>query len=167
MRPPARSLPGMTTVPRQDPCRGPDKTLAEDACGSTARPASIKTPPLFPCSCQPDQLGRHLRGNMRLTDQPSKHLSSLPAYMALHASLAWTRGGAAMDGTGLVAIHNKATGHLRGAFNAPCPIMTGDKLVHCILSTSCVPLWQPLLSIKGGSRHTGEGFKSFGTTHAP
>src|SRR4051812_30513751 len=30
------------------------------------------------------------------------------------------------------------------------------------LSTSCVPLWRPLLPIKGGPRRPGEGFGSFG-----
>ena len=91
-------------MPRQDPCRGPGKALAEDTYGAAARPASTKTPLPFPCSCQPDQLGRHLRGDMQLPGQlskhlrggmqifvntlPPRHLSSLPAYMALHASLA-------------------------------------------------------------------------------
>ena len=104
MRPPARSLPGTTAVPRQDPCRGPGRTLAEGTYGATARPMSAKTPPPFPYICQPNQLGRHLRGDARPPGQLSKHLrggmqifvktlppchlSSLPAYTALHASLA-------------------------------------------------------------------------------
>ena len=91
-------------IPRQDSCRGPDETLAEDTYGATARPTSAKTPPPFPYSCQPNQLGRHLRGNMRPPGQlskhlrggmqifvktlPPRHLSCLPAYMAPHASLA-------------------------------------------------------------------------------
>ena len=61
-------------MPRQDPCRAPGKALAEDISGATARPASTKTPPPFACSCQPNQLGRHLCGNMRLPGQLSKHL---------------------------------------------------------------------------------------------
>ena len=85
----------------------PGKRLAEGIGGATARPASTKTPPPFACSCQPNQLGRHLRGNMQLPGQLSKHLrggmqiflkalppchlSCLPAYMALHASLVWVR----------------------------------------------------------------------------
>ena len=86
---------------------GPGKTLAEDIRGAAARPTSAKSPPSFPCSCQPSQLGEHLHGDVRPLDRLSKHLhggmqifvktppphqlSSLPAYMALHALLAWTR----------------------------------------------------------------------------
>ena len=90
--------------------------VAEDTCGAAARPASAKTPPSFPYSCQPNQLSRHLCGDMRPLGQLSKHLrggmqifmktlppcqlSSLPAYMAMHASLAWTRVGARRSGDG-------------------------------------------------------------------
>ena len=42
----------------------PGKTLAKGISGATARPAPTKSPPLFTCSCQPSQLGRHLRGDM-------------------------------------------------------------------------------------------------------
>ena len=65
-RPPTRSLSGTTAMPRQDPCWGPDKTLAESTYEATTRLASAKTPPPFPYSCQINQLGRHLRGNVRL-----------------------------------------------------------------------------------------------------
>ena len=69
--------------------------------------------------------------------------------------------GVATDGTGLVTVPDKARGHLSSAFNALCPVMTGDKLVLCTyLCTSCVPLWRPLLTIKGGLRHTGGRFGS-------
>ena len=73
------------------------------------------------------------------------------------------QGGAATDGTGLVTAPDKASGHLSSAFNALCPVMTGDKLVLCTyLSSFRVPLWRPLLTIKGGPRRTEEGFGSFG-----
>jgi hypothetical protein len=49
--PPARFLPGTTTTPRRDPCRGPGKALAENISGATVRPASAKTPPPSPYSC--------------------------------------------------------------------------------------------------------------------
>ena len=90
--------------------------LAEDTYGATARPASAKTPPPFPCRCLPDQLGRHLRGDMQLPGQiskhlrggtqifvktlPPRHLSCLPAYMAPHASLANARVEARRSGDG-------------------------------------------------------------------
>ena len=103
-------------MPRQYPCRGPDKALAEDISGATAKSASTKTPPPFACSCQPNQLGRHLHGDEQLPGQlskhlrggmqifvkalPPRHLSSLPAYMALHTSLAWARVEARRGGDG-------------------------------------------------------------------
>ena len=98
------------------PCRAPGKTLAEGVSGATTRPAPAKTPPPFACSCQPNQPGRHLRGNMQLPVQlskhlrggmqifvkalPPRHLSCLPAYMAPHASLAWARVEARWSGDG-------------------------------------------------------------------
>ena len=85
----------------------PGKALAKDASGATAKPASDKLPPQFTCSCQPNQLGGHLHGNMQLPGQlierlrggmqifvkapPPRHLSCLAAYMAPHASLAKAR----------------------------------------------------------------------------
>ena len=113
---PGKRLVGTTATPRQDPCRAPEKTLAEDISRATARPASVKTPPPFACSCQPNQLGRHLRGNMQLPGQlnrrlrggmqifvktlPPCHLSCLPAYMVPHASLARARVEARRSGDG-------------------------------------------------------------------
>ena len=38
------------------------------------------------------------------------------------------RDGAATDGADLVPVPDKANGHLSSAFNALCPVMTGDKL---------------------------------------
>ena len=115
-RPPARPLPGMTKLLRQGPCRAPGKTLAENIHRAGAGPVSAKTPPPFPCSCQPNQLGRHLRGNMQLPGQlsrrlrggmqifvkapPPRHLSCLPAYMAPHALLARARVEARRSGDG-------------------------------------------------------------------
>ena len=94
-------------MPQQDPCWGPEKTLAEDISGAAVRPVPAKTPPPFPCSYQPNQPSEHLRGDLRPRNQLNKHLcggmqifvktqpphqlSSLPAYMALHTVLAWTR----------------------------------------------------------------------------
>ena len=115
-RPPARSLPGMTAMSRKDPCRDHGKTLAKDISGATARRAPAKAPPPFPCSCQPSELGAYLCGDVRPLGQLSKHLcgglqifmktlpprqiSSLPAYMAPHASLAWARVEARRSGDG-------------------------------------------------------------------
>ena len=102
-RPPARSLPGTTARHGKTLAGPPGKALTEDASRATARPALAKSPPPFTCSCQPNQLGKHLRGNMQLPGQlsthlrggmqifvktlPPCHLSCLPAYMAPHASL--------------------------------------------------------------------------------
>ena len=94
----------------------PGKALTEDANRATARPAPTKFPPPFACSCQPNQLGGHLHGNMQLPGQliehqrggmqifvkapPPRHLSGLPAYMAPHASLAKARVEARRSGDG-------------------------------------------------------------------
>ena len=104
---PGKVLAGTTACHDKTLAGPPGKALTEDASRATARPAPAKSPPPFACSCQPNQLGRHLRGNMQLPGQlskrlrggmqifvktlPPRHLSFLPAYMALHTSLAWAR----------------------------------------------------------------------------
>ena len=106
-RPLARSLPGTTARHGKTLAGPPGKALTKGASGAIARPAPTKSPPPFACSCQPNQLGRHLRGNMQLPGQlstrlrggmqifvkapPPRHLSCLPSYMAPHASLARAR----------------------------------------------------------------------------
>ena len=103
-RPPARSLPGTTIRPGETLAGPPSKALAKDAGKATAKPTSTKLPPPFACSCQPNQLGGHLRGNMQLPGQLIEHLrggmqifvkapalghlSCLTAYMAPRTSLA-------------------------------------------------------------------------------
>ena len=57
---------GSLSGPRQDPRRGRQQ--------ATARPTSAKTPPPFPCSCQLNQLGEHLHGDVRPLDRLGKHL---------------------------------------------------------------------------------------------
>ena len=107
VRPPARCLTGTPARHVKTLAGPPDKALTEDASRATARPAPTKSPPPFACRCQPNQLGRHLRGNMQLPGQlikhmrggmlifmktpPPCHLSCLPACMAAHASLARAR----------------------------------------------------------------------------
>ena len=115
-RPPARSLPGTTAHHGKTLAGPPGKTLAEDTSRAIARPALVKSPPPLACSCQPNQLGRHLRDKERLSSQlskhlrggmqifvktlPPRHLSCLPAYMAPHASLARERVEARRSGDG-------------------------------------------------------------------
>ena len=99
-----------------DDCDATARPLPRGASRATARPAPAKAPPPFACSCPPNQLGRHLRGNMQLPGQiskhlhggmqifmkalPPRHLSCLPTYMALPASLAWARVEARRGGDG-------------------------------------------------------------------
>ena len=91
----ARPLPG----PQQGPCRGHPRGHDQ------ARTRQVST--VVPMQLPAHQLGRHLRGSMRPLRRLSKHLhggmqifvktlppchlSSLPTYVALHASLARTR----------------------------------------------------------------------------
>ena len=42
----------------------PGKALAKRVSRATVRPAPAKSPPPFACSCRPNQLGRHLRGDI-------------------------------------------------------------------------------------------------------
>ena len=141
-RPPARSLPGTTTRHGETLAGPPGKALAKDAGKATAKPTSTKLPPPFTCSCQPNQLGGHLRGNIQLPGQlikrlrggmqifvkapPPRHLSCLPAYMAPHASLARARVEARRSGDGRDGPRpcpDKARGHLSDALNASCPVI--------------------------------------------
>ena len=116
LTPSARSLPGTTACRSETLAGPPGKALARRASRATARPMPAKSPPSFACSCQPNQLGRHLRGNMQLPGQlskrlrggmqifvealPPRHISCLPAYMAPHASLAGTHVKARRSGDG-------------------------------------------------------------------
>ena len=114
---PTRLLPKASTKPRQDSCRGrsegPGKTLAGNISKTAARPCR---PVVGPAQRPTHQLSRYPRGSTWLLGQLVKHLrggmqifvktlpphqlSSLPAYMALHASLAWTRVGARRSSDG-------------------------------------------------------------------
>ena len=141
-------------APRQDPCRGPSKTLA----GATARPLP-RTPvgppsgarqskplPPFACSCRPNQLGRHLRGGKRIfmeTHHCATSAACLPTWHRWPGRVS-TRKGAATDETGLSPVPDKARTPKQDALNAPCHVMRGITSHHSTLSTSCVPLWQPL-----------------------
>ena len=158
----------------------PGKALAKEAGKATIKPTSTKLPPPFTCSCQPNQLGGHLRGNMQLPGQlierlrggmqifvkapPPRHLSCLPAYMAPHASLAEARVEARRSGNGRDMprhVPDKARGHLSDALNAPCPVIRGITSCHCRpLHLLCATVATPF-PIKGGPRRRGEGFGSF------
>ena len=56
----------------------------------------------------------------------------------------------------------KQEGHVGSALNALVRRRQSIDSSTVDLSTSCVPLWRPLLPIKGGPRRPGEGFSSFG-----
>ena len=107
----------MPTRPQQGSCqrypRGPGKTLAEGTRKTAARPcrpiAARAQRPTHQLSRYPrgstwllSQLVKDLRGGMQIFVKtlPPHQLSSLPAYMALHASLAWTSVGERYSGDG-------------------------------------------------------------------
>ena len=182
-RPPARSLPGTTTRHGETLAGPPGKALVKDVGKATAKPTSAKLPPPFTCSCQPNQLGGHLRGNMRLPGQlsrllrggmqifvktlPPRHLSCLPAYMATHAPLAGRvskQGEAATNGMGLVPVPNKAKGHLSDALIAPCPVIRGITSCHCRpFHLLCATVATPF-SYKRRPEATRRWIRLFGTT---
>ena len=175
-----------TSRPRPQRAEGRSRfPLARPLPVASAGPRQGTYPPTFRCPAtvptwQPArQLGKRLRGSMQLLGQlvknlrggmqifmktlPPPQLSSLPwCCMPRWPGRVSERGGAATDGTGLVAIPNKATGHLRGAFNAPCPVMTGDKLRHCIpFHLLCATVATPF-AYKRRPKAPREGFGSFG-----
>ena len=96
--------PSVGSLPGKPPRHG--KALPEDTRGATIRPMPTKPPPPHACSCQPNQLGRHLRGGMQIfveTHHCATLAACLPTWHRMHR---WPgrvskQGGAVTDGTGL------------------------------------------------------------------
>ena len=143
-RPPASALPGMTAGasarplpgPRQGPCRVHPQ-------------GHHQPPPPHACSCRPNQLGRHLRGGMQIFVKTHHCATSAACLPTWHRRRRWpgrvsTQEGAATNETGFSPVPDKARTPKQDALNAPCHVMRGITSHHCTLSTSCVPLWQPL-----------------------
>ena len=95
-------LVGEAGAPGKALAGAPGKTVAKHPGKATARPAPARFLLPFVRSRQPNQLGRHLRGSMQtfVEAPPPRHLSCLPAYMALHALLAGARVEARRGGDG-------------------------------------------------------------------
>ena len=122
------------------------------------------------------QLGEHLRGNVRLPGQLSKHLrGGMQIFMKiqpphqLNSQPMWhytprqfgrasKLGEAVTTGTSFLAVPDKARRARQQRIK--CVFLWCQEIdsTTAQLSTSCVPLWQPLLTIKGGLRRTREGF---------
>ena len=148
-RPPAKALPGMTAGATARPLPGPWQGPCQGSLHATIRPTPTKPPPPFAYSCRPNQLSRHLRGGMKIfvKTPPPCHLSCLPAYMAPRAPLARAHVNVKGIGDGqdwALPVPDKAGTPKQDALNAPCHVMRGIRWHYCTLSTSCVPLWQPL-----------------------
>ena len=156
-------------IPAKKDYKAHDKSLAGDGsrrqgktlAGATARhlprtlvgpqsgPRKSKPPPPFTRSCRPNQLGRHLRGGERIFVETQYCATSAACLPTWHHGHRWpgrvsTRKGAVTDETGLSPVPDKARTPKQDALNAPCHVMRGINSHHCTLSTSCVPLWQPL-----------------------
>ena len=160
----------MTTpggIPAKEDHKAPGRSLAKDdsrrhgktLVGATARPL-LKTPVGPPSGPRQFQTSTAVR--MRPLTQPVgqapawrqadlrggpplRHLSYLPAYMAPQAPLARARVDAIGDGQDwALPAPDKVGTPKHDALNAPCHVMRGINSYHCALSTSCVPLWQPL-----------------------
>ena len=78
---PDKMLAGGDHGAAERPLPGPGMALARDTYRVAAGPTSAMTPPPSPCSCQPDQLSRHLRGDER----PPRPTQQAPAWW--HAGL--------------------------------------------------------------------------------
>src|SRR3954463_12241320 len=162
----ARPLSG----PRHDPCRRRGKALAEATRGATIGPAPVAPPPPFACSCRPNQLGRHLRGGMQILVETYCRATSAACPPTWRRRHRWpgrvsTQERAATDETGISPAPDKVGTPKQGALNAPCHVMRGITSHHCTLSTSCVPLWQPL-SYKRRPEATRRRIRLFGALDA-
>ena len=157
---------------RRDPCRGHlrGRSQAPTCQGSTAVPTQQST----------RQQGRHLRGDVQLPGQLSKHLrggmqifvKALPPHR-LSSQLAWRcmpsqlgraseRDEAVTNETSFLAVPDKVRGHVGSTLNAfvlQCQAIDlyTVQTFHLLCATVATPL-----AIKGGPRHTGEGFRLFG-----
>ena len=94
-RPSARSLPGVLARHGRTLAGPPDKALARGENRATARPAPTNSPPPFACSCQPNQLGRHLCRGMQIFVKTHHYATSatcLPTWHLRHRRGAQVRG---------------------------------------------------------------------------
>src|SRR5512133_3393590 len=104
------------------------KTLATSTRSATIRPTPVKPPPPFACSRRPNQLGRHLRGGMRIFVEIHHCATSAACLPTWHRGCRWpgrvsTREGAATDETGLSPVPDKARTPGKDALNAPCHVI--------------------------------------------
>ena len=170
----ARTLPGL----RQDPCRGHPRGHCQAHVCQDSTAVSIQLP-----SKSAGQAPAWRRAVSRPTQQaPAWWHADLredsatapagqPANMALQRLISSDarRSQARRRQLGRASPPSpiKQEGHVGSTLNAFVRWCQRIDLTTVYLSTSRVSLWQPLLTIKGGLRPTGEGFRSFGTTHAP
>ena len=155
-------------IPAKENHKAPGKSLAGDdirCLGKTLAGAPARPLPRTPAGppSGPRRLNLHHRMHTAAVltsweapawrhadlreDPPLRHLSCLPTYMASQASLARalsTQEGAATDETCFSPVPDKARTPKQDALNVPCHVMRGITSHNCTLSTSCVPLWQPL-----------------------
>ena len=136
--PPARSLPGHRSS-------SPGKTLA-----AVTHPAPTEQITLESTAPKGQGFGRHPRGGMQIFVK-THHCATLAACLPTwHRRRRWpgsvsTQDGAATtDEADLSPVPDKARTPKQDALDAPCHVMQGITSHHCTLSTSCVPLWQPL-----------------------
>ena len=173
-------MPGTTAAPRQDPCRAP----RQDPCRGHQRGHS-QARACHDSTTIPKQLLAQPAGQApawrRAASTPTQQA---PAWWhaALHegSTTAPAQQPANVAPRYLInsdACRGQARRRQLGRASSPPPIRQGGHVGSALnafvrrgqridsstvdLSTSCVPLWQPLFPIKGGPRGPGEGFGSF------
>ena len=159
--------------PRQDPCRGYQRGHCQ-ACtsqGSTAVPKQLLAQPAGQApawrraaSTPTQQAPAWWHADLRegSTTAPAQQPANVAPRRLVSSDACQGQARRRQLGRASLPSPIKREGHVGSALNAfvrRCQRIDSST-VH--LSTSCVPLWQPLLSIKGGPRRTGGGFRSFG-----
>ena len=169
---------GLLSVPRQAPCRGRQRghSRARVRQDSTTAPIQLSARPVeqasaWQCAAStPTQQAPawwHADLHEGSTTAPAQQPANVAQQRLVCSNAHRNQARRRQPGRASLPSPIKREGHVGSALNAfvrRCQRIDSST-VH--LSTSFVPLWQPLLFTKGGPRRPGEGFGSLGTRHAP
>ena len=181
---PGKILAGDDRVPQRDPCRALGKILAEDARGATARPASAKDSTAAPIQLPARPAGQAsvwwYAASTPTQLAPAWWLADLhegsttvpgqqPDNVALQrlVSLDARQSQARQRQLGQASLPSpiKQEGHVGSALNAFVQRCQRIDSSTVDISTSCVPLWQPLFSYKRRPEATRRRIRIFWASH--
>ena len=165
----ARPLPG----PQQDPCRRHQRShcQARASQDSTAIPKQLLAQPAgqapawrWVASTPTQQAPAWWHATLRegSTTAPAQQPANVAPRRLVSSDACQGQARRRQLGRASLPSPIKQGGHVGSTLNAFVRRSQRIGLSTVDLSTSCVPLWQPLFSIKGGPRCPGEGFGSLG-----